>query len=581
MTDDATSMSAADNATEGRGSAIDLREHFDLPTLEDWRAVVERELRGKDYSRLVHETDDHVKLPPVLDAKVLPGMPHFRVPMEYPRTWFSCRRIVAGSAQQGNTSARAALEQGVDVVRILPRFDLSDDALSALVEGLPRERALLDPGVRGAPRDLEPAGFPIVGIERATRTSEPGAPAEQLAHAIVGLVAALRDRDPEESVEDVARNTLLALPVATELLQEIAKFRAARLLALKVVEVFGRTDADCMPRLYARTSRFTWTRYDPHTNLLRHTLGAFAAAAGGADFIEIAPFDGEGAPESAASWRLALNQSRLLAEEAHVGAVADSFGGSYVIEHLTHSIARRAWKMVQRVDAARRESPHAVGPMLIEEHVPIADTLASRLRRIRRRRSKLVGVTAFADPSQERHVAEAPARLDAPTRLAAQYETLRDATAGYAERTGRRPLMLLLPVGPLGGRRARADYASDLLRAAGLDIFDPGKIEDLDQALAYVETRAPTAVVLCGDDDSYAELAPALAACVVACDPRPLVYVVGRKPTDVRPDASVPLGMPTAMTSSALPWGVDGFLHPGVDAVDILSTLLSQAGISE
>ena len=57
----------------------------------------------------------------------------------------------------------------------------------------------------------------------------------------------------------------------------------------------------------------------------------------------------------------------VLAEEAHLNAVADPAGGSYYIESLTASLAREAWKLFQRIEAAGGYSKALAAVWLAEE----------------------------------------------------------------------------------------------------------------------------------------------------------------------------------------------------------------------
>jgi methylmalonyl-CoA mutase len=119
--------------------------------------------------------------------------------------------------------------------------------------------------------------------------------------------------------------------------------------------------------LHVRTARLNKSFCDPHTNVLRVTTEAMSAAIGGCETLTVQPF---GFDE-----HLALGVQRVLAEEAHLNAVADPAGGSYYIEALTASLAREAWKLFQRIEAAGGYSQALSAGWLAEE---IAKTRAAR-----------------------------------------------------------------------------------------------------------------------------------------------------------------------------------------------------------
>ena len=72
---------------------------------------------------------------------------------------------------------------------------------------------------------------------------------------------------------------------------------------------------------------------------------------GGADSIYVAPFDECYKTHDEVSRRLARNTQIILKQEALLARVADPGGGSYYLETLTDSIARKAWKQFQEIEA--------------------------------------------------------------------------------------------------------------------------------------------------------------------------------------------------------------------------------------
>ncbi|MGV9802569.1 methylmalonyl-CoA mutase family protein, partial [Mycobacterium sp. NPDC003449] len=119
----------------------------------------------------------------------------------------------------------------------------------------------------------------------------------------------------------------------------IAKLRAARQLWARVAEVVGAPDAGAAT-LHAVTSLPMMTQRDPWVNMLRTTLAAFSAGVGGADTIQVQPFDvaipgGLDGTSVSFARRIARNTQLLLLEESHIGRVLDPAGGSWFVEDLT------------------------------------------------------------------------------------------------------------------------------------------------------------------------------------------------------------------------------------------------------
>lgn len=204
------------------------------------------------------------------------------------------------------------------------------------------------PFVRGSGADweIDQVGTVKDGAIRADLVLEAGGDCvQQLGIALaegVEKLAALTETHP---IEAAAREISFVFAVGSTFFFEIAKLRAARMLWAHVVEQFHPADlAACCMNLHARTAQINKSECDPHTNIVRATTEAMSAAIGGCDALTVQP--------SGFDERIAINIQRVLAEEAHLNAVADPAGGSYYIETLTASLAREAWNLFQRIEAA-------------------------------------------------------------------------------------------------------------------------------------------------------------------------------------------------------------------------------------
>jgi methylmalonyl-CoA mutase N-terminal domain/subunit len=138
----------------------------------------------------------------------------------------------------------------------------------------------------------------------------------------------------------------------SNLLEEVAKFRAARRLWARIMrERFGATNPRSqMLRFHAQTAGSTLTAQQPLNNVVRTTIEALAAVLGGAQSIHTNGYDEALALPTEASARLALRTQQILAFESGAGDVVDPLGGSYAIETLTTQIETRARAILVRVD---------------------------------------------------------------------------------------------------------------------------------------------------------------------------------------------------------------------------------------
>src|SRR5690606_24964810 len=138
------------------------------------------------------------------------------------------------------------------------------------------------------------------------------------------------------------------LQVGHDLVREIGKLRALRLLWVRIGHAFGADGDALRPRVLAITSgRQRSDAFDQHTNLVRSTVALFAAVAGGADSVLVTTFDESTDP---AAEELALDQHHLLREEGQLARTADPFAGSFAVESLTDALARRAFEHLVAIE---------------------------------------------------------------------------------------------------------------------------------------------------------------------------------------------------------------------------------------
>ncbi|MDN5348342.1 MAG: methylmalonyl-CoA mutase, N-terminal domain [Clostridia bacterium] len=137
------------------------------------------------------------------------------------------------------------------------------------------------------------------------------------------------------------------------LLEEVAKFRAARRLWARIMkERFGAQDPrSWMLRFHTQTAGSTLTAQQPENNIVRTTIQALAAVLGGTQSLHTNSFDEALALPTEKSVRIALRTQQILAYESGVADTVDPLAGSYFIESLTEEIERRAMEYIAKIDA--------------------------------------------------------------------------------------------------------------------------------------------------------------------------------------------------------------------------------------
>jgi methylmalonyl-CoA mutase len=129
-----------------------------------------------------------------------------------------------------------------------------------------------------------------------------------------------------------------------------AKLRALRKVWARVLELCGVVDAK-PAAIHAETSMRMMSKLDVETNILRGTIAAFSAVAGGSDSISVLPYTAAHGLPDAFARRVARNTQLILRDEAHVGFVGDPSSGSGSIDELTAEICAAAWAEFQTIES--------------------------------------------------------------------------------------------------------------------------------------------------------------------------------------------------------------------------------------
>lgn len=485
-----------------------------ISELDAWRALVDKELAGAPFDKLVQRTAEGLALQPLyVDGPALPPVARGGDAVVV------CMRVAS------EAEAREELDSGAEALWLA--------APDAAVQAFAAER--------GAPVIVGEALVAAGGTRgrgvSTLRVHEAGADAaDELAFALASLVVALRGGD--------AGSVWLQVAVGRDTFGELCKLRALRVLVAKIYAAAGLADA--LPPIHAVCSSRTASQRDPWVNLLRVTTQVFAATLGGARYVTPVPFDDALGGTSAHGRRVARNTALVLRDESHLGRVADAAGGSYYLETRTDQLAREAWTRFQAIERAGGIGDPAV---VARFHDGLAAAWRTRAAAIAKRKEPVLGVSEFAN-LDERLPMPVPAAT-APSdglprhRDAEAFEALRDRFEVTAIE------VLLVPLGTPADARARIGFATALFATAG--------VRAREATVADALVRVPAVVCLCGSDDDYARHAVSVAA-------------------ELRGAGAVKLalaGRPGALEAALRDAGVGTFLFLGCDALATLTELLS------
>lgn len=429
-----------------------LTSLFPVPTLDQWRAAAERELQGEDFDRrLVQQTPDGLAIQPLYTradssaAAPLFSDPGWRIEQEIDsdgRSADDLVRLIGQGIEAGENAFRIRLQDGDSAARIdalsavLSDVDLGAVGVSFEADPAPLALARMLTA-RAADQDLDRGKLhSSIGADPFARLLRRGAspePFDQLSERLAACVGFCADQAPNvrsvradggiyheagaSAIQELgyalssaaeqlrwltergvapdraAEACELVLHVSPNLPLEIAKLRAARLLWTKLSQAFrAQTDRATRLQLHVRTGTRGKSLREPHNNLVRSTVEAFIAVVGGCDSLSIAPYDELEDARSATARRLAVNQQRILREEAFLDRAADPAAGSFALEALTNSVAQAAWELMQAV-----ETDGGLEAVIRNGSVQAAvrATAARRRRALENGDSLLVGVTDF------------------------------------------------------------------------------------------------------------------------------------------------------------------------------------------
>ena len=170
--------------------------------------------------------------------------------------------------------------------------------------------------------------------------------ADAIAYVEAALSAGLK-------VDDFAPRLSFFFNAHNNLLEEVAKFRAARRLWARIMRerFHARDPRSQMLRFHTQTAGSTLTAQQPEVNVVRTAVQALAAVLGGTQSLHTNAMDEALSLPTEAAARLALRTQQVVAHESGVADTVDPLAGSYAVEHLTNEVERLALDYIQKIDA--------------------------------------------------------------------------------------------------------------------------------------------------------------------------------------------------------------------------------------
>jgi methylmalonyl-CoA mutase N-terminal domain/subunit len=171
-----------------------------------------------------------------------------------------------------------------------------------------------------------------------------------LANGITYVEAALK---AGLDVDDFAGRLSFFFNSHNDLLEEVAKFRAARRLWAKIVKnrFKAKNSKSMMLRFHTQTAGSTLMAQQVDNNIVRVTIQTLAAVLGGTQSLHTNSKDEALALPTENSVRTALRTQQIVAYESGVANNIDPLAGSYYVEAMTDSIEKEAEDYIDKIDS--------------------------------------------------------------------------------------------------------------------------------------------------------------------------------------------------------------------------------------
>ena len=332
-------------------------------------------------------------------------------------------RQLTGTIQ--NDVLKEYIARGTYIFPPAPSLRLVSDTFAYCREHLPRWNSISISGYHMAEAGATPAQEVAFTLANA------------VAYVEAALAAGL-------TVDQIGPRLSFFFVSRTTLLEEIAKFRAARRIWARLMrDHFGASDPkSAMLRFHTQTAGVQLTAQQPEVNLVRVTVQALAAVLGGTQSLHTNSFDEALALPTPKAARLALRTQQVLAYETDLTETVDPFAGSYAIESLTDDLEAEVERLMAEV-ANRGGAVAAIEQGY--QKVEIERAAYASAQEVDSGERVVVGVNRFAIEADEPYE---PLRVD-PTIEVAQVETPGPTT----RRAGRAGRPAGVGRGPGGGGR--------------------------------------------------------------------------------------------------------------------------------
>ncbi len=540
-----------------------LFSEFSPTSLEQWKAVLEKDLKGKDYqSVLKWESIEGINVLPFYRKEDLEAVQHVKensLPLP-DRSWKICEEIFESDPKKANEEALRAVEGGATTIKInssnnesgtriqtqedieifFSNLDLSKTELlfnsgmsSPELMAMVKHHAEKNGSKIDAVFQFDPFTYNVANGKHSLTEEKIDSSIHEMAVQTdyksffvdgafyhncgatiiqeVGISLAIASeylaRTPEKDRKQTSNRIFLNLSVGSLYFPEIAKLRAVRLLWKTLLSAYG-IESEEPVTIHSTTSTWNKSVVDAHNNMLRVTTEAMSAVLGGTDLLIVHPYNRHYEKPDIFSKRIARNVNHILKEEAQFTKVSNPASGSYYVEMMTEQIAEKSWEFLQQIEKEGGFLKAIESKMIQNEINRSAD---AKREAVATRKITLTGTNNY--PNSENRIPdhlfkEEEEAVDEfilkPHRAAEPFEKIRIKTQRWNKRIGKVLTATLIPIGDKRMRKARASFSQNYLQCAGISVQNHSGFSSLQEAANEIDSESQI-LVLCGSDSDYEE----------------------------------------------------------------------------
>ena len=585
-----------------------LFAEFNPVTKQEWMEKVGIDLKGADFDKkLVWKNLSKIKIQPFYNAE--DKQDYIQNTGENSQSLINYRSIAVNTAESGNKLALKAVEEGINgilftidknisVAKLVEGIDLNKIAVSFILRtdaveivsdflGFVKEQRIVNENLKGF-IDLEIISdylthgnivenqldtvaelvtlavdypnFKLLTISGSEYLDSGANQVQEVAYtlsSLVFLIEKLKERGiPEQEVFD---NLNFKLAIGSEYFVEIGKFRAFNSLLIEIANKYGISEH--AHSIIGKTSIWSKSVTDPHTNLLRATTEAMSAILGNVDAVLIDAFDKEFNEPSDFSSRIAGNISTILKEESYFGKVANPVDGSYYIEEVSASIASKALELFKTIEDNGGFYKSFESELIQQQ---IAEIRQEKIKLISQRRLPMVGVNKYPNLMEAVNAdilsagEENNSKVLTPRRASLEIEAIRKTTEELVDKTNKRPVVELTSFGNLTMRKARAAFAYDFIGVSGFKVLQEQSYSSALEAAEQSANSDSSVVVVCSSDQDYEEYAVAFVKAFRALNSEKVLLLAGN---------------PTNIFDELTEAGLDGVVNIKSDVIRTISSI--------